>query len=146
MVSNDRTKLVTAIFCWMTKTGVYMCRSPFICSFLFLQQCFVKWKVSGRTLVVLLGLFSKICSEKRATLMTKPLKLVKQFIYLGRNISSTESYINIHIRKIRTAIDRFTTIWKFDLSEKKMEIFVRYGHVMLMYGCTTWNFIKCLEE
>ena len=29
----------------------------------------------------------------------KPLKLVDQFIYLGSNISSTESDVNIHIEK-----------------------------------------------
>ena len=40
-----------------------------------------------------------------ASLNGKPLKIVDQFIYLGRNISSTESDINILIAKAWTAID-----------------------------------------
>ena len=39
------------------------------------------------------------------------LKLVDKFIYLGSNISSTESDVNICIGKIRTTIDRLMTIW-----------------------------------
>ena len=41
-----------------------------------------------------------------------------QFIYLGSNISSTESDFNILIGKAWTTIDRLMTIWKSDLSDK----------------------------
>ena len=44
----------------------------------------------------------------------KPLKLVDQFTYLGSNISSTESDVNIGISKVWTAIERLSIIWKFD--------------------------------
>ena len=40
------------------------------------------------------------------TLSSKPLKLVDQFPYLGSNILSTESGINIHLAKAWTVIDR----------------------------------------
>ena len=36
----------------------------------------------------------------------KPLKLVDEFMYLGRKISSTESYVNICINNSWTAIER----------------------------------------
>ena len=44
----------------------------------------------------------------------KPLKLVDDFIYLGSNISSTESIINKCISKAWTTIIRLSTIWKTD--------------------------------
>ena len=54
----------------------------------------------------------------------KSLKLVNQFIYLGSNISSTESVANIHIGNAWTAIYRLSTIWKSDLfDEIKREFF-----------------------
>ena len=40
-----------------------------------------------------------------SSLNGKPLKLVDQFIYLGSNISSTKSDVNICIGKAWTAID-----------------------------------------
>ena len=40
----------------------------------------------------------------------KPLQLVHQFIYLGSNISSTESDVNIYIGKAWPAIDRLKII------------------------------------
>ena len=46
------------------------------------------------------------------------MKLVNQFTYLGSNISSTESNINICIGKAWTVIDKLTTIWKSDFSNK----------------------------
>ena len=44
------------------------------------------------------------------------LKLVDQFTYLGGNMSSTESDLNIRIAKAWIAIDRLSTVWKSDLS------------------------------
>ena len=68
----------------------------------------------------------------------KSLKEVDQFIYLGCNISSTESNINIRIGKTWTAIDRLSTILKSDLSDEiKREFFQIVGVSVLLYGCTT---------
>ena len=39
------------------------------------------------------------------TLNDKPLKLEDQFIYFGSNISSTKSYVNVHIGKVWNTID-----------------------------------------
>ena len=47
-----------------------------------------------------------------SSLRGKPLKLVEQFPYLGDNISSTESNVNMHLAKVWTAIDRLSLIWK----------------------------------
>ena len=53
-----------------------------------------------------------------SSLNGKTLKLVGQFVYLGSNISSTETNVNIHISKAWTAIDKLLNIRKFDLSDK----------------------------
>ena len=52
------------------------------------------------------------------TLRGKPLKLKKQYIYLGRNISSTERHVSIHQAKAWNAIDRLSIILKSDPSDK----------------------------
>ena len=52
----------------------------------------------------------------------KPLKLVIQFAYLGSNISSIESNINVRIRKAWTDINRLSIIMKSDLYEKKKKM------------------------
>ena len=58
------------------------------------------------------------------SLNDKPLKLVDQFIYLGSNISSTESNVNVCIDKGWTGINRLPTIGKSNLSDKiKWEFF-----------------------
>ena len=49
-----------------------------------------------------------------STLNGQLLKLVVHFTYLGRNISSTESDVNIFIGKAWTATDWLLTIWKSD--------------------------------
>ena len=77
----------------------------------------------------------------------KPLKLVDPFIYLGSNISSTKSDVNNHIGKAWTAIDRLSTIWKFDLfDEIKQKLFQVVAVSVLLDGCTTWAFTKRLEK
>ena len=42
------------------------------------------------------------------TLCGVPVKLIDQFTYLGRNISSTESGVNIRIKKAQTAVHRLS--------------------------------------
>ena len=67
-----------------------------------------------------------------SSLNIKPLK------YLGSNISSTESNVNVHISEAWTAIDRLTTIWKSDLSDKiKQEFLQAIAVLVLLYCCTT---------
>ena len=46
------------------------------------------------------------------------MKLVDHYMYLGSNISFTENDIYILIGKPCTAIDRLSTIWECDHSEK----------------------------
>ena len=53
-----------------------------------------------------------------STLNGKPLILVDQSVYLDSNISSTESNICIYIGKSVTAMDKWSNIWKFYLSDK----------------------------
>ena len=53
-----------------------------------------------------------------SSLKDKPLKLVDQFIYIGSNISSTESHVNIRIGKAWIVIDMLIIIWKSDLYDK----------------------------
>ena len=56
-------------------------------------------------------------------LIGKPQKLVEKFSSLGRNISSTESDINICIVKVWTAIDKLSIITISDLSNKIKHFF-----------------------
>ena len=51
-----------------------------------------------------------------STVSSKPLKLDK-FTYLGSNISSTESNVNIHLVKVLNAIDSLLIVWKSNLSD-----------------------------
>ena len=48
--------------------------------------------------------------EAVSTLSGKALELVDQFIYLGRNISSSESDAITHLVKVQTDIDRLSII------------------------------------
>ena len=81
------------------------------------------------------------------TLTCSPLKLVVKFIYLGSNISSTESDVNIYLEKAWTAISRLLIIWKFDLSKKiKWDLFQTLARSILVYGCTTWMLTKRIEK
>ena len=66
------------------------------------------------------------------------LKLVDHFIYLGSNISSTESNVNIRVEKAWIAIDKLSIISKSDLTDKiKWEFFQAIAVFVLLYGCTT---------
>ena len=51
-----------------------------------------------------------------SSLNGKPFKLAVEFIYLGSNISSMDSNVNIH--RAWVAVDRLSTIWKSDPSYK----------------------------
>ena len=82
-----------------------------------------------------------------SSLNGKALKLAVMFIYLGSNISSTESDVKIPISKALTVIDRLTTIWKFDLFDgTKKKFFPASAVSILLYGCTTENFTKQLKK
>ena len=75
------------------------------------------------------------------------LKWVVQFIYIGTNISLTESNIYICKGKAWTAIDRLLTTRKFALSnEIKWEFFQVVAMSIFMYDCITWTLIKYLEK
>ena len=65
-------------------------------------------------------------------------RLLNQFTFLGSNISSTESDVNMLIRKAWTAIDKLSIIWKSDLSNRiKWEFFQAIAVSVLLYGCTS---------
>ena len=70
----------------------------------------------------------------------KPLKLVDEFTYLGSNISSTESDVNIVIGKAWTAIDRLMIIWKSDISDKIK------GKLFQVVLCQEYYMVKILGE
>ena len=75
------------------------------------------------------------------------LKLVDKFTYLGSSISSTEKDIDTRLTKPWTAIDRFSIIWKSDLTDKMKRSFFQAAVVsILLYGCTTWTLTKRLEK
>ena len=81
------------------------------------------------------------------TLSGKPSKLVDKFLYLGSNISSSESDVNICLVKAWTAFDRLSITWKSDLSNKIKQDFSQAVAVsILIYGCTTWTLRKCMEK
>ena len=80
-----------------------------------------------------------------STLSGKPLKLEDQFTYLGTNISSTESDVNIHLAKVCNAIDSWSILWKSDVSNKiKWDFF--QAVFILLYGCTIWTLTKRKEK
>ena len=71
--------------------------------------------------------WSLMCFKQDGTISTlsgKHLKLVYHFTYLGGNISSTESNVNIGIGKVLFAFGRLPTIWTSDVCDKiKRELF-----------------------
>ena len=69
------------------------------------------------------------------------------FSYLGSNILSRESDINMYIRKTWTVIDSLSTIWKSNLSDTiKRESLQAVATWVLLYGCTRWTLTKWLEK
>ena len=79
-----------------------------------------------------------ICFKRGAisTQSGKPLKLVDKFTYLGSYISSMENNVSIRLAKAWNAIDKFSIIWKSDVSDWILRDFPMYRH-------TTWTLTKC---
>ena len=73
----------------------------------------------------------------------KPLRLVSHFTYLSSN---TEIDINICMRKPWTGINRLSTIWKSNLSDKIKQFFHIIAVSVLLYGCIHLDVNKALEE
>ena len=70
-----------------------------------------------------------------------------KFIYLGSSVSSTEKDMNMQLAKVWTAIDRLSVMWKSDLTDKiKCSFFPAAVVSKLLYECTTWMLIKCIEK
>ena len=93
------------------------------------------------------------CQKKMASpvvifeLRRTPLKLVDKFTYLGSSVESTEKDIETRLTKAWTAINRLSTIWKSDLTDKmKRSFFQAAVTSILLYGCTTWTLTKRLEK
>ena len=69
------------------------------------------------------------------------------FTYLGSSVESTEKDIETRLTKAWTAINRLSTIWKSDLTDKmKRSFFQAAVTSILLYGCTTWTLTKRLER
>ena len=67
--------------------------------------------------------------------------------YLGSSVESTEKDIETRLTKAWTAINRLSTIWKSDLTDKmKRSFFQAAVTSILLYGCTTWTLTKRLEK
>ena len=82
-----------------------------------------------------------------STLEGISLKLVDKFTYLGSSVESTEKDIETRLTKAWTAINRLSTIWKSDLTDKmKRSFFQAAVTSILLYGCTTWTLTKRLEK
>ena len=65
-----------------------------------------------------------------STLEGTPLKLVDKFTYLGSSVESTEKDIETRLTKAWTAINRLSTIWKSDLTDKNETQFLPgSGHI-----------------
>ena len=58
-----------------------------------------------------------------STLDGTPLKLVDKFSYLGSNVTSTKKDIDTRLTKAWTAINRLSSIWKSDLTDKMKRSF-----------------------
>ena len=75
-----------------------------------------------------------------SSLNGKPLKLLNGFIWIGSNISSTETDVNTHICKAQIATYSWSIICKSDLPDKiKLEFFQAQTVLVLLYPCTTWE-------
>ena len=62
-------------------------------------------------------------------------------------VESTEKDIETRLRKAWTAINRLSTIWKSNLTDKmKRSFFQAAVTSILLYGCTTWTLTKRLEK
>ena len=63
------------------------------------------------------------------------------------DVESTEKDIETRLTKAWTAINRLSTIWKSDLTDKmKRSFFQAAVTSILLYGCITWTLTKRLEK
>ena len=77
----------------------------------------------------------------------RPLKFVNKFTYLGSNISSTESNVDIRLAKTWNAINLLSIMRKSDLAHKiKRHFFQAVAVSILLYGFTTWTLTKRIEK
>ena len=75
------------------------------------------------------------------------LDLFKRTLALDKNIWNPEKDIETRLTKAWTAINRLSTIWKSDLTDKmKRSFFQAAVTSILLYGCTTWTLTKRLEK
>ena len=74
------------------------------------------------------------------------MKLVDQLTYLGNNISSTKSNVNIRIGKASTVINRLSTVWKMIFDKIKQDFFQAVTVSVLLYGFMTWTLTKRLKK
>ena len=76
----------------------------------------------------------------------KVMEIGRVFGYLTE-VESTEKDIETRLTKAWTAINRLSTIWKSDLTDKmKRSFFQAAVTSILLYGCTTWTLTKRLEK
>ena len=65
----------------------------------------------------------------------------------GLILGCVEKDIEMRLTKAWTAINRLSTIWKSDLTDKmKRSFFQAAVTSILLYGCTTWTLTKRLEK
>ena len=89
----------------------------------------------------------KMNASKQETISSDKLpKLIDQFTYLGSNISSTESDVNICIEKVWNDI-RKKIVGKSYLSDQiKWDFFQAMYLSVLLYECTLWTLTKSMEK
>ena len=98
------------------------------CSFQAMQKCFglVRCICQYRYVIGVVGVGNCCC---------------------GISSASTEKDIETRLTKAWTAINRLSTIWKSDLTDKmKRSFFQAAVTSILLYGCTTWTLTKRLEK
>ena len=77
-----------------------------------------------------------------STLNGKLLKLVKWFIYLGSNISSTKSNVTYRIGQVWTAMEKLSIIKKSDHSDENKTVALS----VLLYSWNTLTLMKRLDS
>ena len=68
-----------------------------------------------------------------STLKGTPLKLGDKFTYLGSSVESTEKDIETRLTKTWTAINRLSTIWKSDLTDKMKRSFFQAAVTSILH-------------
>ena len=81
-----------------------------------------------------------------STLEGTPLKLVDKFTYLGSSVELTEKDIETRLTKAWTAINRLSTIWKSDLTDKMKRSFFQAGSHRYCYIALHGRYKTAREE